>query len=161
LFKVRGRTDDTFWVYDREHNPVALPPIPFEALFLDVDGLGQYQLVQEERDRLHILFKPRSGVDTAVLGQELCGRLKSYLEQKGLGDIVRVGAEAVEQIERHATSGKIRQIYSKVERLYLPGKALGERRAGDERRLLDKSAIPQDRRQQSRRVEDKNPGEGP
>ncbi len=154
LLKVRGRSDDTFWVYDADKNPVALPPIPFEAVFLDVEGLTQYQLIQEERDLLVVLFKPRLDADIARVAEELKRRLGAYLEQRGLAGCLRVQVKPVEQIQRHPASGKIRQIYSKVERLYLPGRPLGERRAGEDRRLVELPGPSEERRQRSRRAED-------
>jgi phenylacetate-coenzyme A ligase PaaK-like adenylate-forming protein len=160
MIKVRGRTDDTFWVYDAARNPVALPPIPFEAVFLDVHGLMQYQLVQEERDLLRVFYRPKAGADVASVSAEIGTRLERYLEHKGLKGCMRIEITPVDQIVRHPTSGKIRQIYSKVERLYLPGRPLGERRAGDDRRLGGESP-DLERRQQSRRQEDQEGGGDP
>ncbi|HUU00831.1 MAG TPA: hypothetical protein VM425_05250 [Myxococcota bacterium] len=157
--RVRGRTDDIFWVYDRDHNPVALPPIPFEALLLDVDGLRQYQLIQEERNLLRVKFKPASGSDADALAVAIAARFGDFLTEKDLHDAVKVEIEQVAEIERDPRSGKIRQIFSKVDRLYLPGVALGERRSGDDRRTVPQMAEQGERRQAPRRTEDPDEGD--
>jgi len=158
--RVRGRTDDIFWVYDRDQNPVALPPIPFEALLLDVDGLRQYQLIQEQRNQLRVKFKPASGFDADVLATDIEKRFNDFLTEKDLQDAVKVEIEQVTEIERDPRSGKIRQIFSKVDRLYLPGIPLGERRSGDDRRSGPQQAEQGERRQGPRRTENTEEEEG-
>lgn len=160
LLKVRGRTDDIFWVYDRDRQPVALPPIPFEAMLLDIDGIRQYQLVQEERDRLTVYFRPNPDADPAGVRDRIRGQFERFLREKRLADCVRVNIEQVEEIQRDPKSGKIRQIYSRVERLYLPGIPLGERRSGEDRRLAGDKALQEERRQVRRRT-DEEEGEDP
>jgi phenylacetate-coenzyme A ligase PaaK-like adenylate-forming protein len=159
LISVEGRTDDTLWVDDDHGEAVALPPIPFEALFLNVDGLVQYQLVQPERDRLLIRFRLRAGTDEDQVCQELRQRFVEYLRQKGVGPHLQLAIERVDEIRRDPISGKVRQIVSLVERPYLPGRPLGDRRTGRERRLAEGQADDADRRQQPRRADDA-PGEG-
>jgi phenylacetate-coenzyme A ligase PaaK-like adenylate-forming protein len=154
LLKVRGRTDDIFWVYDQEKQPVALPPIPFEAMLLEIDGMRQYQLVQEERNRLMVYFRPNPGVDPAGVRDQIRKQFDRFLNEKQLTDCIQVGIEQVEEIQRDPKSGKIRQIYSKVERLYLPGVPLGERRSGEDRRLTKDQVLQGERRSRKRRTEE-------
>jgi phenylacetate-coenzyme A ligase PaaK-like adenylate-forming protein len=150
LIKVRGRTDDIFWVINRAGQPIALPPIPFEALFLDIEGLRQYQLVQVARNRLEILFRPAPEIDPSKLKQQLRDKFINYLQEKDLADIVRLEIKAVDKIERDPKTGKIRQIYSKVERLYVPDQPLGERRCGEDRRSDKRRSIEGERRRDGR-----------
>jgi len=159
MIKVRGRTDDIFWVYDAEKNPVALPPIPFEAMLLDVRGLRQYQLVQEERNRLMVKFRPAKGADRQAIEACIQEKFDNFLKEKKLAGAVVVDIEQVDEIERDPRSGKIRQIYSKVDRLYLPGMPLGERRSGDDRRTAEQVSLQGERRRGPRRSEDSG-GEG-
>ncbi len=159
LLKVRGRTDDIFWVYDRDRQPVALPPIPFEAMLLEIEGMRQYQLVQEERNRLTVYFRPDEGADPDGVQRQIRRQFDRFLQEKQLSDCVQVGIERVEEIQRDPTSGKIRQIFSKVERLYLPGVPLGERRSGEDRRLAGDKALPEERRQAQRRTDGEEEGE--
>jgi phenylacetate-CoA ligase len=154
MIKVRGRTDDIFWVYDNEQNPVALPPIPFEALLLDVEGLMQYQLVQEERNRLIVYFRPVEGADPAQIRQTMASKFEAFFAEKALAGAVEVQIEQVGAIARDPSSGKIRQIFSKVDRLYLPGMPLGERRSGEDRRTKEEMDIQGERRHRPRRNED-------
>ncbi|MBN2493568.1 MAG: phenylacetate--CoA ligase family protein [Deltaproteobacteria bacterium] len=162
LIEVQGRTDDIFWVYDDQDRPVPLPPIPFEALFLNVDGLVQYQLIQQERDLFRILYRVRDGADGAQVGGQIRTRFMDYLAQKGIGKKVRLQIEAVEEIPRDPGSGKVRQIFSRVEQLYLPGQPLGDRRRSDERRSgVERRAgrRESDRRQRERRGDEEDGGE--
>ena len=158
LLKVQGRTDDTFWVRDGQGQPVALPPIPFEALFLNVQGLVQYQLVQEERDLFRIRFRARTNVDASLVAEEIRQRMRDYLSDKGLGERIELQIEAVDEIQRDPVSGKIRQIQSKVEQLYIPGTPLADRRSGDERRArdLEDDLAAEKRRRLSRRERDRD-----
>jgi phenylacetate-CoA ligase len=154
LLKVRGRTDDIFWVYDRDQQPVALPPIPFEAMLLEIEGVWQYQLIQEERNRLTVYFRPNQGADPARIREQIRSLFNRFLHEKQLADCVQVGIEQVSDIQRDPRSGKIRQIFSKVERLYLPGVPLGERRSGEDRRLDGDKTLQGERRQKRRRTEE-------
>jgi phenylacetate-coenzyme A ligase PaaK-like adenylate-forming protein len=159
LLKVRGRTDDIFWVYDQQKQPVALPPIPFEAMLLEIDGMRQYQLVQEERNRLMVYFRPNPGVDPAQVHDQIRKQFDRFLNEKQLADCVQVGIQQVEEIQRDPKSGKIRQIFSKVERLYLPGVPLGERRSGEDRRLAKDKVLQGERRSRQRRTDEEEEGE--
>ena len=107
-----------------------------------------------ERNRLRVFFRPVNGVDPARLGEQIRSRIVNYLTEKDLDECVQVEVEQVPEIPRDPTSGKIRQIYSKVERLYLPGKPLGERRSGEDRRSSWQKAIQGERRRQKRREAD-------
>ncbi len=159
LLQVEGRTDDTLWVDGRDGEPVALPPIPFEALFLGIDDLVQYQLVQAERDLLRIHFRIRAGADEARVADALRGRFADYLEQKAVSGDLRVELERVDEIARDPVCGKIRQIFSQVERPFIPDRPLGDRRSGRERRI-SQAPPPEDaeRRQAERRSLDPDGG---
>ena len=159
LLKVRGRTDDIFWVYDQEKQPVALPPIPFEAMLLEIEGMRQYQLVQEERNRLTVYFRPGRDADPAQVQEQIRKQFDRFLLEKQLTDCVQVNIEQVAEIQRDPISGKIRQIYSKVERLYLPGVPLGERRSGEDRRLGKDKDLQGERRLLRRRTKAEEEGE--
>jgi len=154
LVKVRGRTDDICWVYDQQKQPVALPPIPFEAMLLEIDGMRQYQLVQEERNRLMVYFRPNPDVDPAQIQDQIRKQFDRFMHEKQLADCVTVGIQQVEEIQRDPRSGKIRQIFSRVERLYLPGVPLGERRSGEDRRLAKDKVLQGERRSRQRRTDE-------
>lgn len=149
--RVRGRSDDIFWVDDRQGEKLALPPIPFEALMLDIDGLRQYQVIQETDRLIRVLFRPANPSDAGRLEGEIAGRMSEFLQQKGASPAIRVQVERVEDILRDPRSGKIRQIFSRVERPYLPGVPLGERRSGEDRRSGRQKVVEGERRRSERR----------
>ncbi|RME27230.1 MAG: phenylacetate--CoA ligase family protein [Deltaproteobacteria bacterium] len=148
--KVRGRTDDVFWVDGPRGEHVALPPIPLEAMLLEVEGLRQYQVVQEGRNELRVAFIPQQGFDADGVRRRIEKAFESFLGLKELSGVVRVRVEQVKEIERDPESGKIRQIYSKVGRPFLPGRPLGDRRTGEDRRTRQ-NAVEPDRRKGERR----------
>ena len=154
LIRVEGRTDDTLWVTNARGEPVALPPIPFEALFLGLEDLVQYRLVQKKRNLLLVLYRLSDSGDFKQVENSLDERFKDYLSRKGVGDSVVVQFEKVDEIRRDDKTGKTRQIVSELPRPFLPGKALGDRRSGKDRRVLEKAAET-DRRQSKRRSADK------
>lgn len=155
--RVRGRADDIFWVDDCQGRKIALPPIPFEALMLDIDGLRQYQVIQENAWLIRVLYRPNDPGQSERLSGEIRERLGAFLRQKGVSPQVRVEVERVEDILRDPRSGKIRQIFSRVERPYLPGVPLGERRSGEDRRSGQQKSVEGERRRGERR--DDNCGE--
>jgi len=154
--RVRGRTDDIFWVEDVEGKPLALPPIPLEALLLEIDGLRQYQIIQENPELIRVLFRPVDSGRSAELRRQITELMLAFLEQKKVSQRVAVAVEQVEEILRDPQSGKIRQIFSRVERPYLPGLPLGERRTGEDRRTWQ-MPVGADRRKFKRRDGDDEP----
>ena len=114
--RVEGRSDDTFFLSDSSGRVQAHPPLPFEALFLNVDGLRQYQLIHEAQNALRVLFVAAPGMDPETVGKGIERMLGSYLERSRLNGSVKLSIDAVSAIERQAGSHKLRQIYSKVPR---------------------------------------------
>lgn len=114
--RVRGRTDDAFFLADEEGRNQLHPPIPFEIAFLDVPGLHQYHLVHERQNRLRLSFVAEPGVAPAEVARGLDERLGRYLDEHGLGRSVAYAVEQVDAVERHARSKKLRQIESRVSR---------------------------------------------
>jgi phenylacetate-coenzyme A ligase PaaK-like adenylate-forming protein len=113
---IQGRSDDTFFFTDASGRYHAHPPIPFEALFLNVAGMMQYQLIHEVQNHVRIRFVPDSGADTRVVEKRLDERFRDYLQRNHLLDCVRVVVEPVHRIEREPGGHKLRQVYSKVPR---------------------------------------------
>ena len=56
MIQIQGRSDDTFHLKDADGRFRAFPPVPFEVLFLNLDGLRQYQLVHETQNHLRVRF---------------------------------------------------------------------------------------------------------
>jgi phenylacetate-CoA ligase len=114
--RVEGRADDTFFLRDASGRYQAHPPLPFEALFLNLPGLAQYQLVHEAQNELRIRYVTAPGADTSEVGRTLSERFGGYLEKNELAATVRHGVEPVAAIEREARGHKLRQVISKVPR---------------------------------------------
>ncbi|MBI5493594.1 MAG: phenylacetate--CoA ligase family protein [Deltaproteobacteria bacterium] len=112
--RVLGRTDDTFFLLGPDGRYHAHTPIPFETLFLDVEGLMQYQLVHEAQNRLRVYFTRDPRADAAALRAKIEAVFRHYLEQNTLTGSVEVAFEAVEEIPRDPNTKKIRQIVSRV-----------------------------------------------
>ncbi|MBI1946705.1 MAG: phenylacetate--CoA ligase family protein [Deltaproteobacteria bacterium] len=114
--KVRGRTDDTFFLVDGQGRAQAHPPIPIEVAFLGVPGLLQYQLVHEAQNRLRLSFVADEGAPPGDVAAGLDARLTRYLKDHGLLEHVGYLVEQIDAVERHAKSKKLRQIESRVAR---------------------------------------------
>jgi phenylacetate-coenzyme A ligase PaaK-like adenylate-forming protein len=120
--QVEGRSDDTFYLQDREGLFAAHTPVPFEVLFLDVDGLAQYQLVHDTQNRLVARYVTAPGGDPSAIRGVLEGRFRGYLARHGLDGVVAVDIVAVERLERSDKGHKLRQIYSRVQRPGVPAR---------------------------------------
>lgn len=114
--RVRGRTDDTFFLVDEAGRAQAHPPIPLEVAFLDVPGLVQYHLVHERQNRLRLTFVAEAAGHPEAVARGLDDRLARYLADHGLSESVSWVVEQVDAVERHARSKKLRQIESRVSR---------------------------------------------
>lgn len=113
--RVEGRADDTIFLEDATGRFSAHPPVPFEALFLGVRGLRQYQLVHEAQNRLLVRVVAEPGAEED-LGLRVRETFASYLAGRGLDGAVRTTVEVLDEIPRQPDSHKIRQIYSEVQR---------------------------------------------
>jgi len=119
--RVEGRSDDTIYLADGSGQFSAHPPVPFEALFLGVPGLRQYQLVHERQNRLLVRVVVEPSAEPAAVIEGTRESFAHYLGRRGLGPHVELTVEAVGAIERGEKGHKLRQIYSEVEKPKLAG----------------------------------------
>ncbi|MBN2361370.1 MAG: phenylacetate--CoA ligase family protein [Deltaproteobacteria bacterium] len=112
--QVIGRTDDVIYLRRGDGSFVALPPIPFELVFLNVHGLKQYQLVHRQQNELHIRFVTEPEADAGAIDRDLVRAFSEFLRERGLGHEVLIHCEQVDRIARDPTTQKIRQIQSLV-----------------------------------------------
>ncbi len=110
--RVIGRTDDAFWVEKSPGEYTPLLPMPLEILMLGLRGIRQYQLIQEGRDLIHVRYSAKP--DTPPLDQKIINRFRSYFASQGINGAVRFRIDRVDRIERDPSTGKIRQISSRV-----------------------------------------------
>ncbi len=116
LLKIQGRTDDTFFLTDAQGHYVPCAPLPFEALFLGVKGLAQFQLIHERQNALRIRYVIEPGADHPSVGTQIKDRFHNHLARQKLAESVAVALEPVAALERETQGHKLRQIYSKVPR---------------------------------------------
>lgn len=114
VIEVQGRSDDTFFLMTKEGHFRAFPPIPFEALFLKIKGLRQYQLIHEEQNHLLIRYIPQDGMKNEIIEKELRERFREFFENTDVGDNIVISIEESGEITRPPTHQKVRQIYSRV-----------------------------------------------
>ncbi len=116
LIRVEGRSDDTFFLTDAQGRYHAYPPVPFETLFLNIDGLAQYQLVHEQQNLLHVRFVCAAGAQAERIASVLEKRFLDYLARNHLEGCVQLRINAVEEIAREKRGHKLRQMHNKVPR---------------------------------------------
>ena len=114
VIKVHGRTDDTFWFEAPAGGYVPLPPMAMEISSLDVAGIKQFQIVQEERNALRIRFNVKEDAHIDSVREALASQMHRLLTTRGIDECVSLFLEYRDPIERDPRTKKIRQIYSKV-----------------------------------------------
>ncbi|MFC1889349.1 hypothetical protein ACFL4G_06290 [Thermodesulfobacteriota bacterium] len=111
--KVIGRTDDTFWLLDADRRPHALLPLAIGVQVADTKGVEQFQIRQEERDRIRILYIPESPELITLARAEIESNFSRFLADQGLEGCAKIEIEEVDDIPRTA-GGKLRRILSLV-----------------------------------------------
>jgi phenylacetate-CoA ligase len=112
--RVMGRTDDTFYLRGQDGLFHAHTPIPFETLFLEVEGLKQYQLVHEAQNVMHIHYMRDPRSDGPVVLERLRDVFGRYLQSHGLAQLVTLHITETDEIPRDPNTHKLRQIVSRV-----------------------------------------------
>ena len=114
--RVAGRTDDTLYLRNDHGVYDAYPPMPFEAVMLQIDGLRQYQIVHVRQNFLEVRVVGWNGVSSDELIGDTTNALHRFFEVRGCKDSVVLSVSSVQAIERDPVSHKIRQISSLVEK---------------------------------------------
>ncbi|MBI2378497.1 MAG: phenylacetate--CoA ligase family protein [Deltaproteobacteria bacterium] len=113
--RVEGRADDTIFLADEDGRFSSHPPVPFEALFLGVRGLAQYQLVHVEQNHLEVRYVLDPGADAQRVEREVASAFGTYLAKRRLLGVVHVKVVRLDALGR-SSGHKLRQIYSEVPR---------------------------------------------
>jgi len=111
--EVIGRTEDTFWVREARGRFVPLLPLALGVTVAELRGVRQFQIRQEERNAVRILFIPDIPSEDQEIGALIEKNFRSFLDRHGLRECVSVRAERVDEIPR-LSGGKLRRIYSTV-----------------------------------------------
>ena len=114
--RVAGRTDDTLYLRDLTGEYSAFPPMPFEAVMLQIDGLRQYQIVHCVQNSLEVRIVCGEGGDFEAVRGKTIRALSHLFESRGCQDTVSLTVKVVEEVVRDPISHKIRQICSLVSR---------------------------------------------
>jgi phenylacetate-coenzyme A ligase PaaK-like adenylate-forming protein len=114
VIEVHGRSDDTFFLRDAEGHFHAFPPIPFEVLFLRINGLRQYQLIHEEQNHLRIRYARMESCPSEKVEAQLREQFGGYFESCGIKATVTLSLEEMGEITRPPSTQKVRQIFSRV-----------------------------------------------
>lgn len=112
--KVLGRTDDTIYLRGGDARFHAHTPIPFEVLFLDVEGLRQYQLTHAQQNQLAVTYTRDPAISSAHTLAQLQAHFSDYLASNGLDATVEVTFHEADEIPRDPNTRKLRQIVSRV-----------------------------------------------
>ena len=112
--RVAGRTDDTLYLRDHNGEYGAFPPMPFEAVMLQIDGLRQYQIVHSAQNKLEVKIVCGEGRDFEAIRRQTILALSRLFESRGCKDTVSVTVKVVNEVLRDPISHKIRQIFSEV-----------------------------------------------
>ncbi len=114
VIEVQGRSDDTFYLMTKEGHFRPFPPIPFEALFLRIKGLRQYQLIHEEQNHLLVRYIAQDSRENERIEGEIKRRFEDFFRETDVADSIQISIEESGEITRPPTHQKVRQIFSKV-----------------------------------------------
>ncbi len=114
VFEIQGRSDDTLVLLDDSSRWRRLLPLGIQTVLLPVAGVGQFQVVHEKQNVVRIRFTARGENSPVDVTKDIQKRFSNFLNRNGLTGSVRLLVDRVEQFERPAGSGKLRQIISLV-----------------------------------------------
>jgi len=111
IASIDGRTADYFWIRAGDDYRQLLSFV-FKTAFEGLPGLREWQVIQEERNRIHVRLEPLPG---ARPDQSRClALLRHQLESQGLGDTLEIEVEVAPRLDVDPTTGKLRRIISHV-----------------------------------------------
>lgn len=114
VIEVQGRSDDRFVFADESGHEVVVPPIPVTLPLHKVDGLVQFQIVQESLSCLKILCVRRRDADAEELKSEIDRTLRTDLTAFGHFPLLDIVVQFVDSFERKGSGRKLRQCISHV-----------------------------------------------
>jgi hypothetical protein len=114
VITLEGRSDNIIWLERGPGDFVVYHPLAFQCQMYQVSGIRQWQVDQQERNRLLIRYVPAPGADAVQVGQQIQRQWSGYLSEERLQDVVQIVTQAVSEIPRSSTSQKARQILTAV-----------------------------------------------
>jgi phenylacetate-coenzyme A ligase PaaK-like adenylate-forming protein len=111
IASIQGRTKDKFYVrVDGEYKEL-LPFIFVEVLNYCLE-LGEYQVMQTERNRFLLRGAPVAGKTLSV--ERLRSLIENKLQKEGMGGWIELDVEIVDAIKPDPRSGKMKRMQSRV-----------------------------------------------
>ena len=114
MIKVIGRVYDNFWVVDKFGQYTSFAPIGLQVILIEVDGLRAFQMIQEERNRIRMLYVAEHGFSPERIEAQIKEKLDRYFKEQNLEGRIDLVLENVVEIPRDPVSGKVKLFYSKV-----------------------------------------------
>jgi phenylacetate-coenzyme A ligase PaaK-like adenylate-forming protein len=111
IASIDGRTADYFWIRAGGQYRQLLSFV-FKTAFESLPGLLEWQVIQEERNRIRVRLEPLPG--THPDPARCLELLHRQLESQGLGGTVEMEVEVVPRLGVEHTTGKLRRIISRV-----------------------------------------------
>lgn len=114
IIEVIGRAYDNFWVVDKFGQYTSFAPIGLQVILIEVDGLRAFQMIQEERNKIKMLYVAESGFSKEKIESQIKEKLTRYFKEQNLEGCIELVLENVSEIPRDPRSGKVKLFYSKV-----------------------------------------------
>ena len=114
VIEVAGRTAQTFRVRDRNGEAVSLNQHALVKQIGDLSGVVKFQIRLEARDRISVLFVPRSTDRLETLGRRIQENLSGLIARSGLEGAVSVEVVTVTNIDPEP-GGKYRELVNLVD----------------------------------------------
>jgi len=114
VVRIIGRAYDNFWVTDKFGQYTSFAPIGLQVILIEVDGLRAFQMIQEERNRVRMLYVADEGFPPEDVGAQIKRKLDKYFIEQNLDGCIEMSLEHVHEIPRDPVSGKVKLFYSKV-----------------------------------------------
>ncbi|WP_254546372.1 phenylacetate--CoA ligase family protein [Halomarina pelagica] len=112
VVEVEGRTDDVLRLPGEAGDRVPVFPLGVGGAIEGTPGVERFQLRQIEDATLDLRIATSAGGDADAARERAEERLRSYLHEQGIGDVIVVHDD--EPPQRDPDSGKFRQVWSEV-----------------------------------------------
>ena len=116
MIQVQGRTDDIFVLRNERGVEVEVPPVPLTFVLHKINGLSQFQIIQDTHRLIRVNFVVRSINESEAVAAKIKDRLQESIAKYGKFASVSIKTAIVDSIERTGSGQKLRQIVSNVKR---------------------------------------------
>ena len=114
VIEVQGRSDDRFVFVDGIGREIVVPPIPVTLPLHKVDGLVQFQIIQDSVNSMKIVCVRRPDTNAEQLKSEVVHEVRQGLTPFGCIPSLDVTVQFVDSLQRSGSGQKLRQCISHV-----------------------------------------------